>query len=172
MKGYSENYWAKRAKQYNKTNWVKNENFMVRFLGMLPDKKYEPILEVGIGTGAVAEKVCEKIGPLTGIDISKEMISQIDHPEITLILGNAHCLPFDDSYFKLILMRNVIHYIDDPELAFSEIYRCLMPNGYFLFSQVVPPDDSISEEHDRLVGRIFIILHKERLSNYYLNIEV
>ena len=98
MKGYSENYWAKRAKQYNKTNWVKNENFMVRFLGMLPDKKYEPILEVGIGTGAVAEKVCEKIGPLTGIDISKEMISQIDHPEITPILGNAHCLPFDDSY--------------------------------------------------------------------------
>jgi len=153
MKGYSENYWAKRAKQYNKTNWVKNENFMVRFLGMLPDKKYEPILEVGIGTGAVAEKVCEKIGPLTGIDISKEMISQIDHPEITPILGNAHCLPFDDSYFKLILMRNVIHYIDDPELAFSEIYRCLMPNGYFLFSQVVSPDDSISEEYDRLVGR-------------------
>ena len=153
MKGYSENYWAKRAKQYNKTNWVKNENFMVRFLGMLPDKKYEPILEVGIGTGAVAEKVCEKIGPLTGIDISKEMISQIDHPEITPILGNAHCLPFDDSYFNLILMRNVIHYIDDPELAFSEIYRCLMPNGYFLFSQVVSPDDSISEEYDRLVGR-------------------
>ena len=153
MKGYSENYWAKRAKQYNKTNWVKNENFMVRFLGMLPDKKYEPILEVGIGTGAVAEKVCEKIGPLTGIDISKEMISQIDHPKITPILGNAHCLPFDDSYFKLILMRNVIHYIDDPELAFSEIYRCLMPNGYFLFSQVVSPDDSISEEYDRLVGR-------------------
>ena len=153
MKGYSENYWAKRAKQYNKTNWVKNENFMVRFLGMLPDKKYEPILEVGIGTGAVAEKVCEKIGPLTGIDISKEMISQIDHPEITPILGNAHSLPFDDSYFKLILMRNVIHYIDDPELAFSEIYRCLMPNGYFLFSQVVSPDDSISEEYDRLVGR-------------------
>ena len=153
MKGYSENYWAKRAKQYNKTNWVKNENFMVRFLGMLPDKKYEPILEVGIGTGAVAEKVCEKIGPLTGIDISKEMISQIDHPGITPILGNAHSLPFDDSYFKLILMRNVIHYIDDPELAFSEIYRCLMPNGYFLFSQVVSPDDSISEEYDRLVGR-------------------
>jgi len=153
MKGYSENYWAKRAKQYNKTNWVKNENFMVRFLGMLPDKKYEPILEVGIGTGAVAEKVCEKIGPLTGIDISEEMISQIDHPEITPILGNAHSLPFDDSYFKLILMRNVIHYIDDPELAFSEIYRCLMPNGYFLFSQVVSPDDSISEEYDRLVGR-------------------
>jgi len=25
MKGYSENYWAKRAKQYNKTNWVKNK---------------------------------------------------------------------------------------------------------------------------------------------------
>ena len=153
MKGFSENYWAKRAKQYNKTNWVKNEDFMDTFLGMLPDKKYDPILEVGIGTGAVAEKVCEKIGPLTGVDISKEMISQIDHSEITPILANAHDLPFEDAYFSLILMRNVIHYLDDPKLAFSEIYRCLMPDGYFLFSQVVPPDDSISEEYDWLVGR-------------------
>jgi len=38
-------------------------------------------------------------------------------------------------------------------LALSEIYRCLKPGGYFLFSQVVPPDDSISEEYDWLVGR-------------------
>ncbi|HJM48190.1 MAG TPA: hypothetical protein QGH56_10280, partial [Candidatus Marinimicrobia bacterium] len=41
----------------------------------------------------------------------------------------------------------------DPVLAFSEIYRCLKPNGCFLFSQVVPPEDSISQEYDWLVGR-------------------
>ena len=29
----------------------------------------------------------------------------------------------------------------------------MKPKAYFLFSQVVPPDDSISEEYDWLVGR-------------------
>ncbi len=153
MKGYSERYWAKRAGHYNQTNWVKNEDFMDAFLGMLPDKSFDSILEVGIGTGAVAEKVSERIGSLTGIDISQEMISKIHHNGITPILGNAHDMPFENESFGLIYMRNVIHYIDDPELAFSEIFRCLKPNGYFLFSQVVPPDDSISEEYDWLVGR-------------------
>ena len=70
MKGYSENYWAKRAKQYNKINWVKNNSFIDAFIGMIPNKDYPNILEVGIGTGAVAEKVSERIGPLTGIDIN------------------------------------------------------------------------------------------------------
>ena len=50
-------------------------------------------------------------------------------------------------------MRNVIHYIDHPKKVFSEINRCLKLGGYFLFSQVVPPEDSISEEYDWLVGR-------------------
>ncbi|MBT5386575.1 MAG: hypothetical protein HOL09_06725, partial [Candidatus Marinimicrobia bacterium] len=71
MKGYSEKYWADRAGQYNKTSWVKNEDFIDAYLEMLPRKSFDSILEVGIGTGAVANKVSERIGPLTGIDISK-----------------------------------------------------------------------------------------------------
>ena len=153
MKNYEEKYWANRSGQYNETSWVKNEDFIDAFLEMLPRKSFDSILEVGIGTGAVANKVSERIGPLTGIDISKEMIAKINHSGITSIVANAHNLPFEDSSFELIYMRNVIHYIDNPALAFSEIYRCLKPNGCFLFSQVVPPDDSISEEYDWLIGR-------------------
>ena len=153
MKNYEENYWARRAVQYNKISWVKNEDFIDAFLGMLPEQIFNSILEVGIGTGAVAEKVAENIGPLIGIDISKEMISNINHPNITAMVGDVHKLEFDNNTFDLIYMRNVVHYIDNPNLALSEIYRCLKPEGYFLFSQVIPPEDSISEEYDWLIGR-------------------
>ena len=153
MNNYEEQYWAERAGKYNKTNWVKNEAFIEAFLGMLPQQDFKQIFEVGIGTGVVAEKITEKLGPLTGIDISKEMIAKINHPQISAIVGDAHDLPFGDSYFDLIYMRNVIHYIDNPQMVFSEIHRCLINGGYFLFSQVIPPDDSISEEYDWLVGR-------------------
>ena len=153
MKRYEEKYWAERVGDYNKTDWVKNGKFIDSFLRMLPNQKFVSILEVGIGTGAVAEKMVEKLGHLRGIDISPDMISKIDNPKISAIIGDAQKLNFENNTFDLIYMRNVIHYIDHPEKVFSEILRCLMPGGYFLFSQVVPPDDSISEEYDWLVGR-------------------
>ena len=153
MEHYEEKYWAKRAGDYNKTEWVKNGKFIDSYLSMLPDQAFETILEVGIGTGAVAEKMVEKLGPLSGIDISSEMISKINNPKITATVGDAHDLKFESNSIELIYMRNVIHYIDYPKKAFSEINRCLKPGGYFLFSQVVPPDDSLSDEYDWLVGR-------------------
>ena len=116
MKGYSKNYWSERSNKYNKTNWVNDQKYMDTYLGLLPHKQFDNILE-------------------------------------DARLADAHALPFMDNSFDLIYMRNVIHYLDDPALAFSEIFRCLKPNRYFLFSQVIPPDDSISEEYDWLIGR-------------------
>lgn len=153
MDQYEEKYWAERVEDYNKTDWVKNEKFIDSFLGMLPNQNFLSILEIGIGTGAVAEKMVEKLGPLRGIDISPDMISKIDNPKIVASVGDAHNLKFESNTFDLIYMRNVIHYIDHPKKVFSEINRCLKLGGYFLFSQVVPPEDSISEEYDWLVGR-------------------
>lgn len=153
MKKYNEKYWAKRSSQYNKTNWVKNEELIDVFLNMLPDNSFDEILEIGIGTGAVAEVVAKKYGKLIGIDISKEMIEKINNPLISKFVGDAHKLEFDKNKFNLIYMRNVIHYIDFPEVVFSEIYKCLKPGGYFLFSQVIPPSDLISKEYDWLIGR-------------------
>ena len=172
MKNYAENYWAQRADQYNKSSWVKDEDFIDIFLRMLPMQTFNSILEVGIGTGALAEKVVENIGPLIGIDISKEMIAKINHPNITALIGDAHKLEFDNHTFDLIYMRNVIHYIDNPNLVFSEIYRCLKPSGYFLFSQVVPPDDSISEEYDWLVGRDIHYPTQEEILRLFLQFSI
>ena len=77
MKNYSESYLSKRAKKYDKTSWVKNEGFIDAFLDMIPNQTFSKILEVGIGTGAVADIMCEKKRPLPGIDISKEMMVKL-----------------------------------------------------------------------------------------------
>ena len=105
MKNYSENYWAKRAKSYNKTSWVKNESFIDGFLEMIGHKSFSNILEVGIGTGALAKIISEKKGPLIGIDISNEMINKINHNIISYFLNKIASLEdFDikSVYKKLI----------------------------------------------------------------------
>ena len=121
MKEYKENYWVKRARHYNKTNWVKNEDCIAAFLKMLPDYAFRSILEIGIGTGVVAETVVKNIGPLIGIDISNEMISNINNPNINAMIGDAHKLGFDNNTFDLIYMRNVIHYIDNQQDSLTNL---------------------------------------------------
>ncbi|MDP6571141.1 MAG: class I SAM-dependent methyltransferase [Candidatus Marinimicrobia bacterium] len=153
MENFDKKYWAQRAGQYNKTNWVRDEDFLAAFVNLLPHKNFDKVLEAGIGTGVVAEKMAEIFGEITGVDISADMIKNINHPKINAEVGDLHNLPFQNGEFDLIYMRNVIHYLHNPAMVFQQISRCLTKEGYFLFSQVIPPDDSISDEYDYLVGR-------------------
>ncbi len=153
MKNYDNNYWAQRAGQYNKTSWVKDADFISAFINLLPHRKFTKVLEAGIGTGVVADKMVEIFGTIYGIDISEDMINKINHPQIRAEVGDLNSLHFQEGEFDLIYMRNVIHYLQNPGGVFQQIFRCLMNAGYFLFSQVIPPEDSISEEYDYIIGR-------------------
>ncbi len=173
MKGYGKNYWAQRAKQYNQTNWVKNETLLEAYLSLIQDyDNLEQVLEVGIGTGVVAKEMVERVPCVTGIDISKEMVDAISHPSIDASIGDAHNLPFEDQIFDLIYMRNVIHYLDDPEKAINEIYRCLKKGGFFLFSQVVPFEDDISDEYDWLIDRNIHYPTQSEILDWFKQFEV
>lgn len=68
MNKYKEKFWANRAERYYNTNWVQSDKLIDTFLGMIPKNEYESILEIGIGTGAVAEKTASNIGPLNWIN--------------------------------------------------------------------------------------------------------
>lgn len=162
----NNNFWKERAEKYNKTSWVKNDQLLNAFLSLIPkDNVYNNILEVGVGTGVVANKVVDMFGPLTGLDKSEEMMSKIDHDGITKVVGDAHSLPFEDNHYDLIYMRNVIHYLENPKNAFAQIFRCLKNEGLYLFSQVIPFSDEISEEYDELIGRnIHYPTHSEIIS--------
>ena len=153
MSASGSEFWKNRAENYNKTSWVKNDDFINSFLELLPHKNFKDILEVGVGTGVVATKMVQIFDSVIGLDSSQEMMDSINNPKITTVLGDAHSLPFNSNQFDLIYMRNVVHYLNDAEKCFNEILNCLKPNGYLLFSQVVPFEDSISEEYDWLIGR-------------------
>lgn len=168
MKGYGKKYWAKRSQQYNRTNWVENESLITAYLSMIRSyEDFEEVLEVGIGTGVVASEMIKKVNRIKGVDISSEMVSSITNSNIEAIIGDAHDLPFEDRTLDLIYMRNVIHYLDDPQKAVYEINRCLKKGAYFLFSQVIPFSDDISKEYDWLIGRNIHYPTSREILNYF-----
>ena len=135
------NYDEKAKKrQYEILNKVNKAHTYVEkpmMKSMMKDLKNKKILLLGCGTGdelrLLKEFNAEKI---IGIDISKESINIANktYSEHKFIIADMHDIPFQDDYFDFVYSSLAIHYSDNPEKVYKEVYRVLKDNGYFLFS--------------------------------------
>jgi len=76
-----------------------------------PDDK---VLDCGCGTGKVMCTVAPYVGNVEGIDISEEMVSQIDlseHPNANACVGSITDLDYPDNSFDKVTARLVFHHI-------------------------------------------------------------
>jgi ubiquinone/menaquinone biosynthesis C-methylase UbiE len=93
------------------------------------------VLGVGCGAGLRAGKLKEKYPELDvyGVDISKTAIEMAknDWPEMNFQVASAYRLPFVDSSFQGVYMRNVLEHLERPVAALKEVKRVLEPEGRF-----------------------------------------
>ena len=93
------------------------------------------ILDVGTGPGLFAVILSMKGHQVTGIDISDEMLSQArdnaarynQSPEF--IRMESESLDFPEETFDLIVSRNVVWTMSDPEKTYSLWMKCLKKGG-------------------------------------------
>ena len=45
------------------------------------------------------------------------------------VIGDAHCLPFDDESFDLVVASDMLHVLPDPQIAVGEMRRVMRPGG-------------------------------------------
>jgi ubiquinone/menaquinone biosynthesis C-methylase UbiE len=98
------------------------------------------VLDVGCGLGGATRYVANKYNNrVTGIDLTPEYIEtgrvlcawvKLDK-HITLELGSALSMPFQDNMFDGGYMLHVGMNIEEKALLFSEIYRVLRPGSSF-----------------------------------------
>jgi SAM-dependent methyltransferase len=96
-----------------------------------------PILEVGVGTGQVALPLHEAGVAITGLDLSRPMLSKLiakagGAPPFPLVEGDATGMPFRDEAFAGAYLRWVLHLIPDWRAAVREIARVVVHGGRFV----------------------------------------
>ena len=95
----------------------------------------DKVLEIGIGTGAVALGLVELGRWVGGIDIAPKMIKQAqERIGSTVVVGDAHRIPIDTSSLSNVYAVLVMHLVD-VEVVMGEVARVLHPGGRFLVSQ-------------------------------------
>lgn len=110
----------------------------------------ENVLDLGTGTGAVAQRAAAIVGPggrVTGVDISPEMLvlarqraNALGLSNVSLLEGRAESIPADRGAFDVVLACLSMMYVIDREAAAREIARVLRPGGRFVAAVWAGPE--------------------------------
>src|SRR5690242_13396657 len=93
----------------------------------------ERSLDLGCGTGHLANEIA-KAGPIVhGIDRSPEMIAQarLNYPELSFEIADASAYR-SDHRFDAVFSNAVLHWIQPPEQVVQAISLALKPGGRFV----------------------------------------
>lgn len=102
-------------------------------LARLRDHNPRELLDVGCGTGALAERIASELHTsVTGTDQSERMAELTRHRGIPAIVADAGSLPFDTNSYDAVLAAWMLYHVADLNLALSEIRRVLRPGGLFV----------------------------------------
>lgn len=103
----------------------------------------ERVLDVACGTGVIARRAAELVGPTgtaTGVDVAPDMIDVArgtPAPATPLIdwhVGDATSLPFPDGSYDVVLCQMGLMFMEDRAGALAETYRVLAPGGRVVVS--------------------------------------
>ena len=111
------------------------------------DLYYKDILEVGSGRGGGASYISRYYDPKSyvGMDISANVIDFCNRfytePILSFIKGEAENLAFEDESFDCVVNVESARCYGSMNRFFKEVYRVLRHDGYFLFADMISPDD-------------------------------
>lgn len=113
------------------------------------------VLECACGTGLLTVPMAEKCKKLVATDYSVGMLKQTKRKvakfdNVKLKKVSILELPFGDNKFDTVVAANVIHLLDDPGLALSEMKRVCKANGKI----IIPTYINKSKKNSMVAAKI------------------
>lgn len=94
----------------------------------------DSVLECACGTGLLTGAIAPRCKSLIATDISEKMLKRAKkkfgkHKNVRFEKADISRLPYPDNCFDAVAAANVIHLLDDPLPALSELDRVCKPGG-------------------------------------------
>lgn len=94
------------------------------------------VLDIGTGTGRMAELFADHAEKITALDRNLEMLrvarAKLQHlpaAQVDLVQGDFADLPFPAASFDTLLLHQVLHFAPDPSLPLAEAARVARPGA-------------------------------------------
>ena len=134
----AEEYFARMAGEWDDIRTLlsppaKIESALVKALG---NESVGRVLDVGTGTGRIAELVAPRAEHIVGLDRSPEMLrlararlQKLPLDQWELVQADFGSLPFGPGTFDTVIFHQVLHYAQEPAFPLREAARVCSPGG-------------------------------------------
>ncbi|HEY7232409.1 MAG TPA: metalloregulator ArsR/SmtB family transcription factor [Pseudolabrys sp.] len=126
----------------------------------LADKPFRSLLDLGTGTGRMLEMFGPDIERGLGLDLSLDMLllardrlERAGLKNCSVRQGDIYDLPLANGSFDVVILHQVLHFLDDGARAIHEAARVLRPGGRLLVVDFAPHEQEFLREqfaHRRL----------------------
>jgi ubiquinone/menaquinone biosynthesis C-methylase UbiE/DNA-binding transcriptional ArsR family regulator len=126
----------------------------------LADKPFRSLLDLGTGTGRMLELFAPEIERGLGLDLSLDMLllardrlERGGFKHCSVRQGDLYDLPISNDSFDVVILHQVLHFLDDGGRAIKEAARVLRPGGRLLVIDFAPHEQEFLREqfaHRRL----------------------
>jgi len=158
----AERFFAEHASRWDEIRslHVPERQVEAAMLQQAGEGPFRAMLDIGTGTGRMLELFSERCERVLGIDLSPAMLSvaraNLDRAAIEnarVRLGDVLNLPVIRDSFDLVVIHQVLHFLEEPERAITEAAAALAAGGRLLIVDFAPHELEAlrdSQAHRRL----------------------
>jgi ubiquinone/menaquinone biosynthesis C-methylase UbiE/DNA-binding transcriptional ArsR family regulator len=153
----AQNYFRRHAAQWDRIRKLHVADAAVEaaIRSALADKPIRSLLDLGTGTGRMLELFAPDIERGLGLDLSLDMLAlaraRLDRAGLkhcSVRQGDIYDLALPRDSFDVVIVHQVLHFLDDSAHAIRETARVLRPGGRLLVVDFAPHDlEFLREEH-------------------------
>jgi ubiquinone/menaquinone biosynthesis C-methylase UbiE len=131
-------YFAEQATDWDRIRALHapEERVEAALMSMIGEKPFRSLLDLGTGTGRMLELMAPRAVRAVGVDQSAAMLalarSRIDQAglrNVHLRQGDIYAPPVERDGYDLVVIHQVLHFLDDPARALKEAARAVAPSG-------------------------------------------
>ncbi|WP_428027542.1 ArsR/SmtB family transcription factor [Altererythrobacter sp.] len=153
----AENYFTRHASDWDELRRLHSPDNLVEdaLSEALGDAPIGQMLDIGTGTGRMAELFAPEAERIVALDKSLEMLkvarAKLQHlpaDQVELVQGDFTDLPFGADQFDTVLLHQVLHFALTPANALAEAGRVIRPGGRIAIVDFAAHDrEELRERH-------------------------
>ncbi len=150
-------YFATQAKDWDQLRslHIGDARVEATVAQLVGSKPVLALLDLGTGTGRMLEVLAPFATRAVGVDQSPAMLSvaranleRAGLRNVQLRQGDVYALPVERDAYDLVVVHQVLHFLDDPARALREATRTLMPGGRMVVVDFAPHmEENLREQH-------------------------
>jgi ubiquinone/menaquinone biosynthesis C-methylase UbiE/DNA-binding transcriptional ArsR family regulator len=154
---FADSYFARHAADWDhlRSLHVADATVEQALLTAIGEGPFHAVLDLGTGTGRVLELLAKHASRAVGIDASPAMLTvaranleRAGLRNVQVRQGDIYALPVERNAYDVVVLHQVLHYLDDPARAVREASRTLRPGGRLFVVDFAPHDQEfLRTEH-------------------------